>query len=158
MKAYSDQIEKIGNQSNTPPPSPYTQESTIPIEIRWPIYPFSLIGLSKIINKKAITVVVIDSGEIVAKGTPATLKEKYAKNYLHITPKDKEKLIATLKSNNINFTVIADVYTVNVDKTEDALPIIDLVRDNIESFEVIKGTMDDAFIGITGKEIRKWKV
>ena len=80
------------------------------------------------------------------------------KNYLHITPKDKEKLITTLKANNIDFTVIADVYTVEVDKTEDALPIIDLVRDNIESFEVIKGTMDDAFIGITGKEIRKWKV
>ena len=51
--------------------------------------------------------------------------------------------------------LIADVYTVDVNKTEDALPIIDLVRDNIESFEVIKGTMDDAFIGITGKEIRK---
>lgn len=100
-------------------------------------------------------VIVIDSGEIVAKGTPATLKEKYAKNYLHITPKDKDKLVATLKANNIDFTVIADVYTVDVDKTEDALPIIDLVRDNIESFEVIKGTMDDAFIGITGKEIRK---
>ena len=62
---------------------------------------------------------------------------------------------STLASNNIDFTVIADVYTVEVDKTEDALPIIDLVRDNIESFEVIKGTMDDAFIGITGKEIRK---
>ena len=100
-------------------------------------------------------VIVIDSGEIVAKGTPATLKEKYAKNYLHITPKDKDKLVATLKANNIDFTVIADVYTVDVNKTEDALPIIDLVRDNIESFEVIKGTMDDAFIGITGKEIRK---
>lgn len=39
-------------------------------------------------------VIVIDSGEIVAKGTPATLKEKYAKNYLHITPKDKDKLVA----------------------------------------------------------------
>ena len=103
-------------------------------------------------------VIVIDSGEIVAKGTPATLKEKYAKNYLHITPKDKDKLVATLKANKFNFTVTADVYTVDVDKTEDALPIIDLVRDNIESFEVIKGTMDDAFIGITGKEIRKWKV
>ena len=74
------------------------------------------------------------------------------------TPKDKDKLVATLKANNNDFTVIADVYTVDVDKTEDALPIIDLVRDNIESFEVIKGTMDDAFIGITGKEIRKWKV
>ena len=34
MKVYSDQIEKIGNQSNTPPPSPYTQESTIVIDIR----------------------------------------------------------------------------------------------------------------------------
>jgi len=55
---------------------------------------------------------IIDSGEIVAKGTPATLKEKYAKNYLHITPKDKDKLVATLKANNIDFTVIADVYTV----------------------------------------------
>ena len=50
-------------------------------------------------------VIVIDSGEIVAKGTPATLKEKYAKNYLHITPKDKDKLVATLKANKFNFTV-----------------------------------------------------
>jgi len=35
-----------------------------------------------------------------------------------------------------------------------ALPVIDSCREYITSFEVFTGTMDDAFINITGKEMR----
>lgn len=99
-------------------------------------------------------VIVIDNGQISAKGTPAELKEKYANNYLHIVANNSKKLVEYLNSNKIEFTTNADVFTVIIDNTLDALKIIDCVRDNIKSVEIIKGTMDDAFIGITGKEIR----
>lgn len=48
----------------------------------------------------------------------------------------------------------ADVLTITIPSTLEALPIIERVRDHIAGFEVLQGTMDDAFIGITGKEMR----
>ncbi|MEE0264751.1 MAG: ABC transporter ATP-binding protein [Acutalibacteraceae bacterium] len=99
-------------------------------------------------------VIVIDNGTLAAKGTPAQLKEKYAKNTLRIVPHNSKKLTDYFNANKIDFTATADVFIVTIANTTDALKIVDNVRDNIESLEIVKGTMDDAFIGITGKEIR----
>lgn len=99
-------------------------------------------------------VIVIDDGKLAAKGTPAQLKETYAKNTLRIVPKNSKELTKYFNVNKIEFTTTADVFVVTIDNTLDALKIVDNVRDNIESIEIVKGTMDDAFIGITGKEIR----
>lgn len=99
-------------------------------------------------------VIIIDSGNIVAKGTPSQLKENYAQNYLHIVPKDRNELVNVLEENNISFKEVSHIFTVVVDETVNSLKILDLVRENIESFQVIQGTMDDVFINITGKEIR----
>lgn len=98
-------------------------------------------------------VIVIDNGEVVAKGTPANIKEEYAHNTLHITPVNKANFEKAIKGTS--FKEIAGEYVIRIRKTTDALEILDRVRDNIESFEVAKGTMDDAFMGITGKEIRQ---
>ncbi len=38
--------------------------------------------------------------------------------------------------------------------TLDALPVLEACRGDIESFEVTGGTMDDAFIAVTGKELQ----
>ncbi len=100
-------------------------------------------------------VIVIDKGEISAKGTPADIKEKYAHNTLHITPKDRESFVKIFNKDNIPYKEVAGEFVVKIKKTTDALNIIDKVRENIDSFEVAKGTMDDAFMGITGKEIRQ---
>lgn len=100
-------------------------------------------------------VIVIDNGEIAAKGTPADIKEKYAQNTLHIVPKDSTALVNSLKENNISYTETAGEFIVKIKHTTEALNIIDKIRSNIENFEVAKGTMDDAFIAITGKEIRQ---
>lgn len=100
-------------------------------------------------------VIVIDSGKIAAKGTPADIKENYAQNSLHITPKDETLLEETFKSLGVDFSKTAGEYVVKIKNTADALPVINKINDNILNFEVIKGTMDDAFMGITGKEIRQ---
>lgn len=99
-------------------------------------------------------VIVIDDGKLAAKGTPAQLKETYAKNTLRIVPKNSKELTKYLNANKIEFTTTADIFVITIGNTVDALEIVDNVRENIESIEIVKGTMDDAFIGITGKEIR----
>lgn len=101
-------------------------------------------------------VVVIDGGEISAKGTPAELKEKYAGDILKITPK---RNISTTKEyliqDNIDFVEVGTDIKINIRNTMEALPILNACKDYIEGFEVLNGTMDDAFIAITGKEIRE---
>ena len=100
-------------------------------------------------------VIVIDHGEIAAKGTPAELKTRYAADTLRLSAKDEEKLGHVLQELQLDFTVHADEFIVKVPDTMAAIPILAKCRDHISSFQVLQGTMDDAFIGITGKELRQ---
>lgn len=104
---------------------------------------------------KADYVIVIDKGEIAAKGTPEELKEKYSTDSVSIVPKDHDKAVSILSANRISFSEEADQLVVKLSETIEALPILKLLEGEICSFQVLNGTMDDAFIGITGKEIRE---
>ncbi len=97
-------------------------------------------------------VVIINKGKIVAEGTPAVLKEKYSCDRFKVVPHDKKKLTDLLEKHGKSYEKIADQYIVILDDTEDALELIDLIRDNIKQFEVVKGTMDDVFINVIGGE------
>ena len=100
-------------------------------------------------------VVVIDKGEISARGTPSELKERYSNDRLVISSHKTAELSKIFEEKGLSFAVLADTITVPLPSTLDSLPIIESCREYIESFEVVKGTMDDAFIAITGKEIRE---
>jgi len=100
-------------------------------------------------------VIVIDHGEIAAKGTPSELKTRYAADTLRLSAKDEEKLGHVLQELQLDFTVHADEFIVKVPDTMAAIPILAKCRDHISSFQVLQGTMDDAFIGITGRELRQ---
>lgn len=67
---------------------------------------------------------------------------------------NKSYFIHYLNSNGYNFSVENNDVILNLDTTLDSIKIIDDCRDYIDSFEVIKGSMDDVFLGITGMEIR----
>ncbi len=95
-------------------------------------------------------IVIISNGEIVAHGTPAVLKEKYSSDYIEILPKDAEYLKAELDREGLEYTVRSDVLRIPIDDTKKAIPIVNRFEDQIESFEVRTGTLDDAFINITG--------
>ncbi|MDR1130821.1 MAG: ABC transporter ATP-binding protein [Oscillospiraceae bacterium] len=100
-------------------------------------------------------VVVIDNGEISAKGTPSELKERYSNDRLVLSARDTGALASALREQGLPFKAAADTLTLALSATRDALPVIDGCRGLFDSFEVIKGTMDDAFIAITGKELRE---
>lgn len=100
-------------------------------------------------------VVVIDHGKIAAKGTPAALKEAYATDMLRLMPADSEALRAVLAQNDVDFSEQGREFVVALGATLDAVPLLELCRGYIDGFEVVRGTMDDAFIGITGGALRQ---
>jgi multidrug/hemolysin transport system ATP-binding protein len=100
-------------------------------------------------------VIVIDNGNIVAKGTPSDLKERFTTDKLTLTSAHPDKVCAVLDEMKLAHSVSANRVTVPVQNTMAALPVIEAVKPEISGFTVTTGTMDDAFIAITGKEIRE---
>ena len=96
-------------------------------------------------------VVIIDKGEIVAHGTPSALKERYSSDYLEVLPKDASKVKEVLEREGIGYAVRSDVLRIPLGSTMDAIPVLGLFEGCIESFEVRTGTLDDAFVNITGR-------
>ena len=95
-------------------------------------------------------VVIIDKGKIVVEGTPAFLKKKYSSDLLKIVSKNKTNFENLLKGLNRDYTKIADQYIIKASDTEDVLSLINKIDNNINKFEVTKGTMDDVFINVVG--------
>ena len=103
---------------------------------------------------EADDVVVIDDGRIAAMGTPTALREAYSSDQLKLYPSDEDALLAALAAQNVPYTRVSDRLVIKLGSTMEALPLLESLRPHIAGFEVLAGTMDDAFIGITGKEIR----
>ena len=95
-------------------------------------------------------IVIIDHGEIVAQGTSDELKEQYCTDYIRAIPKDQESFIKKLSFENIRFTVDKGIFTIPVKDTIRSIGLLNKFKDDLESFEVRKGTLDEAFIKITG--------
>lgn len=98
-------------------------------------------------------VVIIDEGEVVAKGTPDELREAYSSDMLKLRSDRMDEVTRLLDSIPIRYELDQDVLKVKLDRTIDAIPILEQCKPYVSFFEVISGTMDDAFIAITGKEL-----
>ena len=96
-------------------------------------------------------VVILDGGEIAAEGTPAELKERYAKDTLTLFPRPgrEKELLGRLAALGYGGTRIP------LERSLDSFPILEAVRDLLESYTMVQGTMDDVFLTITGKELRQ---
>ncbi len=100
-------------------------------------------------------VIVIDNGSIVAKGTPSDLKERYTSDKVTLVSKEPEALAAKLTADGLAASVVANRVAVPIPNTLAALPLLERYKDQFTGFTVTTGTMDEAFIAITGKEIRE---
>ncbi len=99
--------------------------------------------------------VVMDNGKVVAKGTPTEMKEKYSSDLLTLYPKDVETLEKLLKNMSIVYKIKSNSLEIQTNSTMITLPTINAVKEYITGFEVTKGTMDNVFLNITGKELRE---
>lgn len=104
---------------------------------------------------KADYVAIIDNGQISAKGTPSELRAKYSTDSLRLIPKDSERLTIFLNKQNIKFIISGGAFIILISNTLDALPLVNNAESLISGFEVISGSMDDAFVKITGHAMRE---
>lgn len=96
----------------------------------------------------ADNVVILDKGRIIANGTPSKLKTDYASSHLVWYVNKDEKAEEVIKEYDWKYD--SDHYSVDFKGQ-----ITDLLyrnRDLIRDFEIKKGSMDDVFLNLTGKE------
>ena len=94
-------------------------------------------------------VVIIDSGHIVAEGTPLELKNRYTGDFVTIYGTDEEKV----KSLGLEYEKVADGYRIGLSDTKKATELIVRYPEVFEDYEVVKGKMDDVFLSVTGKKL-----
>ena len=102
-------------------------------------------------TRDADHVVILDKGHIVSKGTPAELKSQYAHSKLVWYTAKSEKAEALITSISDKYIYDADHYNITTDRS-----ITEFLYENrgeIRDYEYIKGTMDDVFLNLTGKEL-----
>jgi multidrug/hemolysin transport system ATP-binding protein len=100
-------------------------------------------------------VIIIDEGLIAAKGSPSALEEEYTADKLTLVCADIDKAKALLEAQGLAYRQVAETLTLSVQSSMEALPVIERCRGHLSGFEVTKGTMDDVFLAVTGKEIRE---
>lgn len=99
---------------------------------------------------KADDIAIIDKGKIVAEGVPFKLKEMYSKDKLKIQCNNKESVESILNKYNLKYYDFENRINVEIPNTLFGINILNELKGKIESFEVVQGTIEDAFLNITG--------
>ena len=103
---------------------------------------------------EADQIYIVDHGKVIAQGSALDIKSQYAKNILKIRFKERQQ-IESLKSSGMSVEQQGPLeYVFQPESEREAIDYLAQVRDKIAHFEFRPGTMDDAFIALTGREVR----
>lgn len=97
-------------------------------------------------------IVLMDSGKVVASGTPFELKERFAHDVLRAQPFNSSAE-ESLKKLGVGYENNDGVLEIALKSTLDALPLLESLNGKISGFEVVQGTMDDVFLNACGKKL-----
>lgn len=100
-------------------------------------------------------VAIIDKGKIVAHDTPYNLKKQFTSTRMEMDCSDTEKLITFLNSLDIKHQIKDEKVTAFITDVDQIRQIMNENKAIIRDLEVKKGSLNDVFIAITGKEIRE---
>ena len=94
-------------------------------------------------------VVILDRGQIVARGTPVELKNEYTGDFITLYGVDEEEV----KKLNLPYEKIQNSYRIEVEDTSKATELILNNPSLFKDYEIQKGKMDDVFLSVTGKKL-----
>jgi ABC-2 type transport system ATP-binding protein len=100
-------------------------------------------------------VAVIDHGEIIAHDTPYNLKKRYTKDRAYITAANPSALEKLLDEKNMQYSVKEKYHRIDVEDNAALLHVLSECKNDITDIEIRKGTLNDVFLKITGREIRE---
>ena len=103
---------------------------------------------------EADQIYIVDHGKVIAQGSALDIKSQYATNILKIRFKERQQ-IESLKSSGMSVEQQSQLeYVLQPESEREAIDYLVQVRDKLAHFEFRPGTMDDAFIALTGWEVR----
>ncbi len=94
-------------------------------------------------------VVILDHGQIVAEGTPLTLKNTYTGDFITLYGVEE----SDVKKLDAPYEPIRDAYRVSVPNTAAATGLITKFPEIFGDYEITKGKMDDVFLAVTGRKL-----
>jgi ABC-2 type transport system ATP-binding protein len=102
-------------------------------------------------------VAVIDGGKIVAMDTPYNLKRQYTKDkaYISVVPDHTAALEATLAGRGFTYRNKGQYLSIEMKDAQALIEVLHIHKDHITDIEIKKGTLNDVFLEITGKDIRE---
>ena len=96
-------------------------------------------------------VVILDSGRIVAEGTPLQLKNTYTGDFITLYGADE----AQVKALGVPYEVTKEAIRISVPNTAAATALIVKHSELFCDYEIVKGKMDDVFLSVTGKRLEE---
>ena len=108
---------------------------------------------------KADHIGIMSRGHFVEYGTPFSLKEKYARDKLYLIPRKHswQTIQSYLANEGLKYSATEEGILLKIDSTMSSLPLLERMKEMIQGFEVIQGTMDDVFLNVT-KEAENEKI
>ncbi|WP_010238397.1 ABC transporter ATP-binding protein [Clostridium arbusti] len=100
-------------------------------------------------------VAIMDAGKIVAIDTPYHLKKQYTKDKAYITTGDEQGLESLLNREEFIYKKKDDYYSIEVRSLPELMEILSAQKPMIKDLEIKKGTLNDVFLEITGKDMRE---
>ncbi len=97
----------------------------------------------------ADNVVILEHGQIVAEGTPLTLKNTYTGDFITLYGATE----AEVKMLQAPYTVLPGAFRVSVPSTQAATDMILRHPEVFRDYEIVKGKMDDVFLAVTGRKL-----
>lgn len=94
-------------------------------------------------------VVILDSGKIIADGTPLELKNKYTGDFITVYGTSENDI----NKMDVQYEKIRDAYRITVENTSKATELIIKYPEIFTDYEITKGKMDDVFLAVTGKKL-----
>ena len=112
-------------------------------------------------TRDADNVVIIDKGKIICMGTPAQLKSMYTSPKLMWYTDKSDTAGKIIEKITGRYEYDADHYNIYINTgskdTKDNTVITEFIYNNkdvVKDYEIIKGSMDDVFLNLTGKELK----
>ena len=104
--------------------------------------------------ERADRVALLHRGQIISKGTPNSLKNKYAKDQLKIHG-PSNKLVKYLKHHQVPFRLNHSVLSISIQSSSNAEDVIELltrIQGDIEDFEITQDSLEDILLQFARKE------
>lgn len=98
-------------------------------------------------------IIIMNNGKITALGAPDQLKSIYSRDRITMFTDKTEQLGQILERKCVPFCKVNGGVEIRLNRMEDSLEILEACRGTYSSFEVVRGSLEDAYLNAIRREV-----